>query len=97
MIVREYELDEHKPGSENAAADEMWTLEFSYEEIAPYLAATDFDPRQRVAFAAELLDRGAEPVSPQGALQALPIAQTMNRLSVQATPVRTPIILKTRI
>ncbi len=96
-IIREYDLAPYKPGQQDGNKDDMWTLEFSYDEIAPYQAAMDFDPRQRVAFAAELLDRGARPISPQDALQALPIAATMNRLSIQNTPVRSPIILKTRV
>ena len=97
VIIRDYDLASYKPGQENGVENDMWALEFSYDEIAPYLAGTDFDPRQRVAFAAELFDHGAEPVSPQDALQALPIAATMNRLSIQATPVRSPIILRARV
>ena len=72
-------------------------LPFTYEEIAPYPPATDFDPRQRVAFAAELVDQGESPVDPQTAMQALPIAPTMTRLSIQPVPIRSPIIVKTRM
>lgn len=97
VIDREYALEQYKPGATKGATDNMWMLEFSYDETGPYLAATDFDPRHRVAFAAELVDRGANLVSPQEAIQALPIATTMNRLSIQPTAVRTPIIVKTRV
>ena len=97
VIDRQYQLNKYKPGEEKAVDGDLWMVELSYEEIAPYLAATDFDPRERVAFAAELLDLAANPVSPQMGVQSLPIAPTMNRLSIQPTPVRTPIIIKTRV
>lgn len=96
-IDRRYALDRYKPGQEKAAEGDLWLLELSYEEIAPYPPATDFDPRQRVAFAAELVDLGASAADPQPAMQALPIAATMNRLSIQPTPLRSPIIVKTRV
>jgi hypothetical protein len=74
----------------------MWLLELSYEDITSYPPAMDFDPRQRVAFAAELFDLGESPVDPQPAMQALPIVATMNRLSIQPTPIRSPVIVRTR-
>jgi len=95
VIDRLYHLSKYKRGNERAAEGDMWLLELSYDEIAPYPPATDFEPRQRVAFAAELFDRSATPLDPQGAMQALPIARTMTRLSVQPASIRTPIILRT--
>jgi hypothetical protein len=74
----------------------MWLLQIDYKQIAEYYPGIDFSPQQRVAFAAELYDQSEKPVSPQSALQALPIAATMNRLSVTPTIVRTPIIIKAR-
>lgn len=56
----------------------------------------DFDPRQRVAFVAELIDRGEAPIDPQPAMQALPIAASMNRLSIQPALVRNPVIIRGR-
>lgn len=97
VMIREYALEKYRPGAEREVDDNIWMLEFSYDEIAPYLPATDFDPRQRVAFAAELVDQGENPLSPQAAIQLLPIAASMTRLSIQPTPVRTPIIIKTRV
>ncbi|MHB8956034.1 MAG: S8 family serine peptidase [Pirellulaceae bacterium] len=97
VINRQYALDRYKPGLAKAAESDLWLLEISYEEISSYPAATDFDPRQRVAFAAELVDTGAAAVDPQAAMQAVPIAATMNRLSIQPTPIRSPIIVKTRV
>lgn len=97
LIDRRYPLDQYKHGEEKAAEDDLWLVEISYEEIAPYFPAMDFAPRQRVAFAAELVDLGESPVDPQPAMQALPIAATMTRLSIQPMPIRSPIIVKTRV
>ena len=97
VIQRQYRLAKYKPGSRIPAVGDMWLLEFAYSEIAPYPPGMDFDPRQRVAFAAELIDKGESPHDPQPTMQALPIAQSMNRLSVQPTPLRIPIIVKTRV
>jgi hypothetical protein len=72
-------------------------LELEYRETADYSPGIDFTPQQRVAFAAELFDAGETPLSPQGFLQALPIAATMTRLSIQPVVVRNPVIIKTRI
>jgi hypothetical protein len=93
---RLYSLGKYKPGTDKAAEGDMWLLELSYDDIAPYPPAMDFDPRQRVAFAAELFDVAEEPVDPQGAMQALPAAQSMIRLSVQPAAVRLPLIVRTR-
>jgi hypothetical protein len=95
-ISREYKLSRYKPGTERAAEGDMWLLELSYEDITPYPPGMDFDPRQRVAFAAELIDIGESPVDPQPAMQALPIASSMTRLSIQAVAIRSPVIVRTR-
>ena len=75
----------------------MWLLEMSYDEIADYYSGIDFTPQQRVAFAAELFDGGEDPVTPQPAMQSLPLAATMARLSVPPTILRTPVVLKSRV
>ncbi len=93
---RRYDLSRFKPGSEKGAEGEMWLLELSYEDAAPYPPGMDFDPRQRVAFAAELLDKSAMRADPQPAMQRLPIAASMNRLSVQPVAIRNPVIVRTR-
>jgi hypothetical protein len=56
----------------------------------------DFDPWQRVAFAAELFDQGESQAYPQAAMQALPGAPLMTRLSIQPQTIRSPILLRTR-
>lgn len=76
---------------------DMWLLELAYEQIADYFPGMTFSPQQRVSFAAELFDAGETPVSPQAALQSLPIAETMNRLSIPSAVVRTPVILRSRV
>jgi hypothetical protein len=96
VIDRLYNLGKFKPGNEKAAEGDVWLLELSYDEVAPYPPGMDFDPRQRVAFAAEVFDVGERHIDPQAAMQALPIASTMNRLSIQPTPIRTPVILRAR-
>jgi hypothetical protein len=95
LIERYYNLRKLPKGVE--AKDDLWVFEVSYEQIAEYHPAIDFSPQQRVAFAAELIDLNAKPVSPQSAIQALPIAQTMVRLSVPPVVVRTPIMLRTQV
>ena len=56
-----------------------------------------FNPQQRIAFAAELYDESEEPLSPQAFLQALPIAASMNRFSMNVNLVRTPVMVRTRV
>jgi hypothetical protein len=77
--------------------DDLWLLELSYNIIADQYPAIDFSPIQRVAFAAELFDQDEKPVSPQPAIQALPIATTMQRLSVTAVPIRNLVAIKSRV
>lgn len=95
-IDRRYNLTRYKLGNEKEAQGDTWLIDLSYEEIAPYPPGMDFDPRQRVAFAAELYDAAATRVDPQPAMQALPIAASMTRLSVQPAPIRSPVIIRTR-
>jgi hypothetical protein len=94
-IDRRYALSRYKPGNEKAAEGDMWLIELSYEDIAPYPPGMDFDPRQRVAFAAELFDASATHADPQPAMQALPIAASMTRLSIQPAVIRNPVIVRT--
>jgi hypothetical protein len=97
LFRRDYRLKPYAPGEEKAADGDLWLLEFSYEENFDYPPGMDFDARQRVAIAAELFDRGATHVDPQHAMQALPIAGSMSRLAVQSTPLRTPVIVRSRV
>lgn len=76
--------------------NDLWIVELSYEQIADYYPGLDFSPQQRVAFAIELIDRGERRVSPQAAVQAMPIAQSLHRLSVPPQIVRAPVVLRVR-
>lgn len=96
LFNRDYTLKAYAPGEEKEAAGDLWLLEFSYDEVFDYPPGMEFDSRQRVAIAAELFDRGAKRSDPQQALQALPIATSMTRLSVQSTPIRTPVVVRAR-
>ena len=74
---------------------DSWQLAISYEQTGAYVASMQFPTQQRVAFAAELVDLGETPLSPQAAIQALPIASTLNRLTIPPAVVRTPVVIKT--
>ena len=45
------------PAGTNVEGD-FWLMEIAYEQTADYHPAMTFPPQQRVAFAAELFDRG---------------------------------------
>lgn len=75
---------------------DFWILEISYEQICEYAATIEFSPHQRVGIAMELTDEAEEPQSPQSAMQALPKAATMNRLTVPENRIANPIIIRTR-
>jgi hypothetical protein len=95
LVERSYNLSRLPKGEE--VEGDVWVLDFSYEQLAEYYPTIDFSPQQRVAFAAELFDSAEEPTSPQQYLQALPIAQSMYRLSVPAARSRNAVILRTRV
>ena len=94
LITREYDLSSHKEPSD--PPDDLWLVELKYEETFDYPPGMEFDPRQRVAFAVELIDRGDSAIDPQRAMQALSIAGSMNRLSAVATAQRNPVLVRTR-
>lgn len=95
LISREYKLARYAPGGEIPSESDLWLLELQYDEVFDYPPGMAFDPRQRVAFAAELLDRSAAPIDPQPSMQALPIAKSMNRLSITSTALRNPVLVRT--
>jgi hypothetical protein len=92
LIDRTYDLQ--KLPKDVTVDGDMWLLELSYEQIADYHLGMVFTPQQRVAFAAELFDRTDVPVSPQAALQALPAAITMTRLSIPPQSIKTPVVVR---
>jgi hypothetical protein len=76
-------------------ADSLWVVEVEYEEIGEYPPAMTVSSQQRVGVVLELFDAGETAVSPQSAIQALPVAMDMLRLSVLQQPIQTPIVLRT--
>ena len=92
MIDRTYDL--HKVPKGASIEGDIWMVELSYDQTADYHLGIAFTPQQRVALAAELYDDGEQPLSPQSALQALPSAVTMTRLSVPPQSVKTAVIIK---
>lgn len=95
LLERVYNL--RKLPSDAKVEGDFWLIEIAYEQNADYHPAMTFPPQQRVAFAAELADRGGRRLSPQSALQSLPAAKTMMRLTVPPTVARLPIVLKTPV
>ena len=92
---RRYKRAKYKDGKKSPT-DDMWLVELGYETIFDPPPGMNFDPRQRVAFVAELFDEGRAPLDPQAAMQALPIASSLIRLSTQALAVRAPVIIRPR-
>ncbi|WP_437797173.1 S8 family serine peptidase [Sorangium sp. So ce693] len=77
------------------AADAPWIIEVEYEEIGAYPPAMTVSAQQRVGVVIELFDAGENATSPQAAIQALPVAMDMLRLSVLQQPIQTPIVIRT--
>lgn len=93
IIERVYNLSRIPKGA--TLDGDTWLLSLSYSDTsAGYHPAITFAPQQRVAFAAELFSDDAAPTSPQQFIRAIPVALTLNRLSVPSTTVTAPIILK---
>ncbi len=92
LIDRTYDL--LRLPKDVAVDGDVWLLELSYDQTADYHPGIAFTPQQRVAFAAELYDSSEGAVSPQAAVQALPSAITMTRLSVPPQSVKMPVIVK---
>lgn len=93
LVDRVYDLQK-VPKQETVEGD-VWLMEISYEEIAEYHPGIAFTPQQRVAFAAEIYDATEAPTSPQTAMQSLPSAVTMSRLSLAPQAIKTPVVIKT--
>ena len=98
LLDRTYEIGPEKFAKLKLTApdSDFWLFELSYKEIAEYSAAMEFSHQQRVGVAMELWDGGEEPESPQAALQALPQAVTMTRLTVPENRIANPIFVRPR-
>jgi hypothetical protein len=92
IIERIYNLKRLPKGA--SIDGDMWLLSLSYADTsAGYHPAITFTPQQRVAFAAELFSDEDSSQSPQHFVRAIPVASTLNRLSVPPAIVIAPIIL----
>lgn len=94
MIDRRYDL---ASSSVTPPDGDVWLLEVSYAEIAANASTVEFSGHQRVGIVMELFDRGDSPQSPQAAMQALPQAVTMTRLTVPENRVANPIVVRPRV
>jgi hypothetical protein len=92
VIDRSYDL---RKLPKNVKVDgDVWLLELSYEQTADYHVGMTFTPQQRVAFCAEVFDRGDSPVSPQVAIQSLPSSVTMTRLGIPPQSIKAAVVVK---
>lgn len=92
MFERIYDL-KRLPKDAEEVSDDLWVFELTYQEIGDYPPGRQFSPQQRVAIAAELFDLSEKPSSPQSAIQQLPIAATMNHLSI-SSEIQVPIVIR---
>lgn len=72
-----------------------WVLEIEYQEAAPYPPTLRVEDWQRVALALELFDEDDARVSPQAAVQAMPLARSMVHLGGVKVPIWSPIKIPT--
>ena len=95
LIDRDWEISLDalaKAGCE--PSDDLWVLEVEYEEIGEYPPAMTVSPQQRVGVALEVYDNSQAPVSPQLAVQSLPLASELIRLSILDQRIETPITVQ---
>jgi hypothetical protein len=97
LVERSFDLSaEHLAEKKIVPVGDTWVVELYYEDTAEYAPGIEFSPQQRVAFAAEILDVGDSPTSPQPAIQKLPIAATMAHLGVPRARIASPVVIKLR-
>lgn len=75
-------------------SDDLWTIEVEYEQIGAYALGRPTVDSQRVGVVVELYDAAETPVSPQAFIQSLPLAASMDRLSLPDLPLHVPIPLR---
>jgi len=95
MIDRTYDLDLKRFTERGISFDsDTAILELSYSQTADYHPAISFSPQQKIGLSLELFDEFESPSSPQAYVQALPMAKTMTRLSIQSVPLATPVLIR---
>lgn len=93
LFERSWDLK--KAGEKFPAESDVWTLTFSYSQIAAYSAGHIPADAQRIGLAAEIWDDGETQQEPHSYLQALEIAPTLSRLSNTAAWIPQPITITT--
>jgi len=95
IIDRTWRLDQDGKGRPRPTSPTgEWVVEVSYEEVGPYPATLQIPPQQKAALVMELFDDSDDPVSPQGALQKLPIAGTMIQLAGVSHEIQVPVRIR---
>ena len=95
-LKRVVELFAAGKGKKEPVSSDVWEIGITYDEEADHYVGMDFSPEQRVSVALRLFDDGAAAVSPQAAVQSLPISRSMVRLSGGALTIRSPVRIKAR-
>jgi hypothetical protein len=96
LIDRVYDLStEHLRERKVEVQADEWVLEVDYVDVAPYPPLLRVGEQQRVAVALELLDDDEGSLSPQAAVQTMPIVKTMVHLGGMKQPIWAPIKIPT--
>jgi hypothetical protein len=95
IVDRTDDLSRARLESLNIEVDsDEWVVELDYSDEGPYPPSLRIDEQQRVGLALELFDAQGG-VSPQAALQSMPLVQTMIHLGGVRQPVWAPIRILT--
>lgn len=95
MIDKVYDMGADRLKKLGGEVTDEWVLEVAYEDVAPYPPLMRVDEEQRVSVAFELFDAGETNVSPQAAVQAMTVTQTMIQLGGMQQPIWSPIKIPT--
>lgn len=95
MIDKVYDMRADRLKKLGGDTTDEWVLEVAYEDVSQYPTSMRVDERQRVSVAFELFDAGETKVSPQAAVQAMTVTQTMLQLGGMKQPIWSPIRIPT--
>jgi hypothetical protein len=94
LIDKVYDMSADRLEKLGVDLTDEWVLEVAYEDVAPYPPVRVAE-QQRVSVALELFDAGETPLSPQAAVQAMPLTGTMIHLGGMKQPIWSPIKIPT--
>jgi len=96
LVDRTYNLStNHLEDQEIVPRSDEWVVEVEYSDVGPYPPALRIDEQQRVAIALELFDKSDLRISPQLAVQAMPVTTTMVHLGGTKQAIWSPIKIPT--